>query len=171
MSQTTTKSTNRLIVAPPARVLGDLTPPARVEVSPKIWRVGEAELEGLCEASVPFFLERYPRLNVERTVSYVRSALHENRSRVIRTENAWAMATINQTFFEPEPVVYEIFMCSFKKNANDIVWLAKDLVKWAESVRAVEYRMGSATEYDVAPLARRIGADKKQTVFIKKIGV
>lgn len=160
------------VKAPAAKAALSTTVPVAVvkEVTPKIWRVSEAEIEELVSESVPLFLERFPRLDIFRAAGYIRAGISDNSCRIMRTESAWYMARVDRSFFEPLPIVHEIFMCSFRKNINDIVWLANDMVSWGIAIKAAEVRIGSATDYDIAPLAKRIGATRKQTTYVKVLG-
>jgi hypothetical protein len=153
------------VVVPKEKVLGELPPP-KLAVAPKIWKVGEAELEGLCEKSVPLMKDEFPRLEVRRMVNFLRSSMGDNRSKLIRTEHAWLCATIVQTFLEPEPVVTTTILCSFDSRKGDAQWLVKEAIAWAKSLRAVKFVLSNdVVNYDVELVGKKLGLVEEFSSF------
>lgn len=136
---------------------------------PRVRRVVEAEVGELCAKCLTLYQERFPRLELDAWVSYVRQALVRNDSRVVRTDNAWGMAQAVRTFYEPAPVVVDFGVMKLKTSLSDPVAIYLDFENWARQIGAVEFRFGSMTGADLTPIAKRLGVTREHRSWSKDL--
>jgi len=134
---------------------------------PMVRRVVEAEIGEICSKILPLFQKRFPRLTLDAAVSYTRMHLNRNDARVIRTDKAWGLATVERSFFEPEAVVKIQWVAKLETSAADPMAIYADFKNWAASIRAVELHFDTMTETDISPFAKRLGFELKHVGFVK----
>lgn len=141
-----------------------------VEQLPKVRRIVEAEVEELCRGAIPLFKERFPNLELDRFVAFIKSNMHSNMFRFVRTDNAWGAANVRTTFFEPQLTVSELWVVKIKTSLRDPLAIYADFVSWGRSIKAAEFHFGSMTGIDIKPFAEAIGFDKKHVSYAKLLG-
>jgi hypothetical protein len=151
-----------IIEVPPPRMAKHLQMKLPAEVLPSVRRVTESELEELIPASIKLLMKSYPKISSVALISFVRANLHNNKARVVRTENAWGMAIIDRNFFEEDLLAEVKFVCKLSRDITDVLALYEDLKNWAKSVGAKSFYFGNTFEdSDVESAMKRLGFDKK----------
>lgn len=156
-----------LVEIKPPRMAALLSRQVPEEEMPRVWRVGPAEIDALCEAIMPVINKRFPRAQVEGLISYVNSILFTNLARVVRTENAWGIAKVDRDFLDPRAYVTEVGVFRLKPSPRDPISIQYDFLRWAKDIKAYEYRFGSELGVDIEPFAKRIGYDTKRINYVK----
>lgn len=156
-----------LVEVKPQRMAVYLQKQVEVDELPRVWRVGPAEVEGLCEAAMPVIGKRFPRVQVESLIAYLNSVMHTNAARVVRTENAWGVATVVQGFLDTKPYVQEMGIFKLKTSLRDPIAIHYDFLHWAKDIKAAEYRYGSELGVDIEPFAKRVGYEYKRISYVK----
>lgn len=156
-----------LVEIKPPRMAAFLSKQVPEEELPRVWRVGAAEVETLCLVALPSILKRFPRAQLEGLVSYVNSIMHTNAARVVRTENAWGIAVLENDFLDSRPHVREVGMFKIKTSVRDPIALHYDFLRWGKDVKACEYRYGAELGVDIEPFAKRVGYEFKRISYVK----
>lgn len=157
---------------PPAFVVPKMSHMEQSSYVPKVRRVVEAEIEEIALRAQPLFNKRYPRMTKEGTIAWLRSIIYNNRWLFIRSAHAAGVAFCKQDVFEPLPVVVEFAVISWAPASglgNGSVLIYREMLKWAEDLKAIEFWFGSANEFDLTPFAKRLGCETYNMQFVKKL--
>lgn len=135
-------------------------------------RVIEADLEEMCSWGIPRFLQRFPRLNRDGMLAFLRNAMGAPTVFFVRTPNANGLACATVTPWEPLPTVYETWVVSREttvKTGIEVLSIYRAMADWAKQIGAVEFRFGSDTGVDITPIAERLGVQGKHLIHVLKL--
>lgn len=77
----------------------------------------------------------------------------------VRTDNAFVVTMINVIPWLPKEPEANVIMCCAEENcAWEAIRLLRVSLFWAKRRECAEWRFRTATDFDVGPLARRMGA-------------
>lgn len=114
---------------------------------PAVWKVTEVELQPLYYWLAPRLREKYPRLQEDGLLHWLRCAMSDRRTTLVRTENVVGMFYIHTDVLEPQPIVIERFVRSndaaTKEEQQQLYTYVRD---WAQSIKARELRFGFDTD-------------------------
>ena len=84
----------------------------------------------------------------------------------IRTDHAFAIAMISANPWLPsEWHAHTAMVCAEEGKMWEALTLIRECVAWAKRRNCVDWRINSQTGYDLAPLARRVGAKEEGGCF------
>jgi hypothetical protein len=85
----------------------------------------------------------------------------------MRTENAFCITLLSCPPWLPAQYEATVMLIYADKGAvYEAIKLLKESIEWGRSRKCVLWRVSSETDYDLAPLAKRIGADEESPRFI-----
>jgi len=116
-----------------------------VETLPAVWRAMDVDIEELVVSSTPILQKTYPRIDPMQLANFVRMAMGMNVFRVLRTSGAWIIMEVKRTFLEPEPVIYELLLCSMNGDARDLKALEREMHSWGKQLKAVGFAKTAIT--------------------------
>ena len=122
----------------------------------------------------PFIIDlavkRYPKFDVESSLLWARKAIDLPGIMIARGEKSFAIGSIAAPFYDPTTFRgYMVFLCAQEDCGYEPVPLARFLIKWALIERgASSFHFGEATGVNLAPLAKRLGADIDSPSYVVK---
>ena len=165
---------------PPVPDIPAWTPPKMAAafrpVAPKVWRPQMAEMEDLLSWIVPRLQDPWVNLNLDQVVNWLRSAMTDSRSMLVRTSMTCGLFTVALDALDPAPVVQEKFFRSRAPNNEEAVLAYKYVLDWAASIGARKFfwNMDSdAAVLHVQPALNSLQksyACKKKSLFCVNIG-
>jgi len=113
---------------------------------------------------LPFILslayERYRAFDPGRTLIWLAQTLQNPLSLMLRAERAFLIASIAVPAWHPnEKEAHVLFVCAGDGYHWQACTLLRQSVDWARGQGCVSWHVSSETEYDIEPLARRLGAE------------
>lgn len=157
----------KIIEAPPPRMAKHLEMRLPEEKLARVRRVVESDIDELVPPTVQIFKSRFPRLEIESFVGYVRSNLYSNSCRIVRTDNAWGIAAVERTFWEPLGWVEVIGVAKLRTTTTEPLAIYLDFRNWAKSLRVAEFRMPQLSGINLDPYAKRLEMTDKMTQYFK----
>jgi hypothetical protein len=87
-----------------------------------------------------------------------------------RTQNAFTISMLNIVPWLPNDIECNVVaMCADDGAMWEVARLLRASVAWAKKRRANTWRVVSETDFDVGPLARRMGAKEQQPRYIMRL--
>jgi hypothetical protein len=129
------------------------------------------------EDDVPWMLEvgrrRYSsRFDLDSTAGWMRNVVLKSPLLFYpaRTENAFAVSMLSCAPWLPaEFEVNLILICADNGAMWDALRLMRNSMEWAKRRKATLWRFCSETDYDLAPLARRLHVTELTPRFVKRL--
>jgi hypothetical protein len=162
-----TEALDGIVEFKPFRAADSFNKPLPEAALPKVWRVVDSEVTSLIVPIFPKIQARFPRAEVENVIAFVRSNLHSNKARIVRSESAWGLATVNNSFLDTFAYVADFGVFALRPSVHDAMSIYLDLLDWAKSIGCAEFRYGSIMGANIEPFAKRIGYDHKHTLYSK----
>ena len=111
--------------------------------------------------------ERYPPFDPGTTLSWLAGIINNPQGYAIRTNDAFAIATCMAPAWHPKsPECHLLFLCAAPGEHWQAIRLARDTVRWARTQRCVKWWFSSETDYEIAAIARRLGAKRKVIRYV-----
>lgn len=151
-----------IVEIPPQKMAKHLQMKLPEEQLPAVRRVQESDLEELIPTALKLMKKSYPNISQAALVSYIRGNLTNNRTRIVRTNNAWGAAEITRDFYEEQLSAEIKFVCKIEHSAPDTVAIYEDLKRWAKTTGAKKLYYGTTTaDSNIEQFAKRIGFNRK----------
>jgi hypothetical protein len=132
---------------------------AMSEYSSGVRRVVEAEIDQLMEWGLPRFQVRFPRAREETIRPMLVLACRGGKLCFLRTDNAAAIFVATVTPEEPELSVYEYLLASRISVPDEVAKLYRSGLKWAVSVGACSYTVGTSTGASIQKYMEQLGRE------------
>lgn len=112
---------------------------------------------------------RYPDFDEAASRAWVAQNLDNPRLCPIRGEKGFALGAINAPFYAPTRLRgYMVFIASEDGAGFEPCTLLSFLVRWAWDQGAQSFHFGEDTGQNLAPLAKRVGAEMDRASFVVK---
>jgi hypothetical protein len=112
-------------------------------------------LVDLCKRRYP------PHYDAETSDAWLRNVVLKNPIQYYATRTRDAFQITNLTTTPWTPAFFKadiVFICADKGKAWQVLPLLKDSIQWARDRHAVAWRFETETEFDLAPIMKRLGA-------------
>jgi hypothetical protein len=88
----------------------------------------------------------------------------------VRTENAFAISLLSvPPWFPGEYACDLIFICADDGAMYEALHLIRASIEWARSRKCSIWRISSDTDHDLAPLAKRVGANEPTPRYVLRL--
>lgn len=101
------------------------------------------------------FKEWFPYMDAQAMYRACLANVDEPNVLLIRTDDAFGCATVDQTLQEPRLWVKEEWVFGPVWQATAIF---REMLAWSRRIGAFRFTFGSITRFDVKPIAKRLGA-------------
>ncbi len=118
--------------------------------------MSETDLAECVERGRHVYLKYYPYVDIEAMRQACLANWDSPSLFMVRTDDAFGMATIDMTMTEPRPWAREQWAFSLG-GPWQLISIYRAMLAWAERVGAFRFTFGSSTEYDLSDIARRLG--------------
>lgn len=135
---------------------------------PAVWRMTEAELDEVMPWLWPKLADKWPRLDADKLVYFLKQTMPLRTMLLCRTLNVVGCFYTQQDVFEPMPVAYEKFvrcregMKRYQGEAEKLYGFAR---KWATDVKARALRTGDDTDVSMLDPNLKFIVGKQQYHF------
>jgi hypothetical protein len=110
--------------------------------------------------------ERYRRFDPGNALLWMLRAVQSPYALCRRTSHALLFATMNQVMWEPKEFEAEVkLLCAYPGHHWQAVRLLRESVAWAKAEHCARWWFSSGTAYDIAMLARRVGAEPQSPQY------
>ena len=107
-------------------------------------------------------LKRYPKsYDIETAERWIRSIVLTNilTYQAIRTDRAYCISMVNILPWTPgDPEVNVVVLCAEPEAGMDAIRLCRASIEWSHKRNAKRWYIQSETDYDLKPIAFRVGA-------------
>src|SRR5271157_1500413 len=106
-----------------------------------------------CEST---FRETWPRMDGSGMLKACMDSMDNSSVLMVRTENAFGVATAETSIFEPQLWVKEQWVFSDSKTGESLR-IYRAMMEWGREIGAFRFTFGSLTEYNLDVMAKRLG--------------
>ena len=121
----------------------------------RVWPATERDIE----ECVAIAASRYRELDVPATIAWARARINEPKLSFLRSENAVCCVIYESTFWAPNEADARLIFLAGRMGAG--LWeaysLMKEQVRRAKALGCSKFYMGTETEFDLSPIAKRLG--------------
>jgi hypothetical protein len=135
---------------------------------PDVWRMADAEIDEVMVWLYPKLMERWPRLDADRLVYFLKNAMPSRTMLLCRTTNVVGCFEIGQDIFEPLPFLKERFVRQREPMIEEAAKLYVYAMKWAQQVKGRVCWFGMDSNIgieDMGQIARKVLGAKQRSYF------
>lgn len=88
----------------------------------------------------------------------------------IRTDNAFLIAMLSTTPWMPQtPECNVVLVCAEEGHMWEAIMLLRASIAWAKNRKCSLWRLSSETDFDLAPIAHKLGATEANVRYVKRL--
>lgn len=138
------------------------------QVQEPVWRMRDAEIDEVMPWLFPKLAERWPRLDADRLVFFLKQAMPSRTMLLCRTRSVVGCFEISQDIFEPMPAMKERFVRQKEPLPKETELLYAFAYRWAVAIKARICWFGLDTNVQVEDMritAGRLLGAKQRSYF------